>query len=599
MSFLEQIKSPADLKKLNIKELGVLAEEIRSKIVTVVKNNGGHLSSNLGSVEFIIALIYVFDFPNDKIIFDVGHQSYTYKILCGRNDLFDTIRQEGGLSGFPNIFESNYDFYTSGHAGSAISAGLGYCQGRDLSGQDYNVISVVGDGALFNGLTMEALTCDEKKPEKFLVILNDNGMSISENNSGLYKNISKLTTKKRYSKAMTALDKSIGKSFIGKWLKRFKTFIKRTLNSLSVVDMVGLNYVGVFDGHNLKQLIKLFTNFKNNPRPTLLHLKTKKGKGMDVAEEHSSEYHGVGKNLVAGKSSFSASLGKILSDIATKDEKVVAITAAMKDGTGLNEFENVYKSRFFDVGINEEHAVVLASGMALSGLKPIVCIYSTFLQRAYDEIMIDVCLQKLPVIFCIDRAGFTGEDGQTHQGLYDLSYLRSIPNLTVLCPKNVAELEDMLNYALTLNSPVAIRYCNGKIEDIEGTTKISNDNLWEVLKSGNKDYVLANGNRMINLAYKLQNICNTDFTIVNARSVKPLDEKFLQKINSSTVITLEENNVIGGFGSAISEYFANKSDVVVRSFGANDVFVEHKPVQSQMRDCGLTAENIKKELNLI
>lgn len=593
---LETIKTPQDLKKLKIKELETLCEEIRQKIIDVSNSNGGHLASSLGAVEAIVALYYVFDFPKDKLIFDVGHQAYAHKILSERKDLFDTIRKEGGLSGFPNIFESSYDAFSVGHAGTSISAALGYCSARDLKKEDYYVISFVGDASFVNGENLEAIFSSERKPEKLLVILNDNGMSISKNNNGLYKVLSKMSTKKSYSRFMRFMDKLFGWNFIGRFLKSIKAAFKRSLDSYSMLDTVGLKYVGAFDGHKIKLLIDLFKNFKENPRATLLHIKTTKGKGYDPAEKEAEKYHGVAKNMLVSNNTFSSFVGGALEELFEKDERFVVITAAMALGTGVDELQNKYPERVFDIGISEEYGVTYAAGMAVAGLKPIVCMYSTFLQRAYDQIVCDVCLQNLPVIFMIDRAGFVGADGVTHQGLYDISYLTHIPNLSLFAPKDTAELKEILEYAATLESPVAIRYPNGKNEQIYPSKPIDGENLWQVFgDSGSlhKKVALCVGPRMIKLAtevFKDENV-----TIVNARSVKPLDKKLLDEISDCKVVTMEENSLIGGFGSLVAAYYAKKgTNTFVRSFGAEDKFIEHASVDGQIEKSGISRAELKK-----
>ena len=595
MAVLEKIGEPEDIKKLTLAELNVLAEEIRERILCVVEKNGGHLSSNLGTVDLIIALYYVFDFPKDKLLFDVGHQAYAHKILSGRNGQFDTLRQENGISGFTNIFESFYDSFCAGHAGDSISAALGYCYARDALKQNYFVIDVVGDGSLFNGENMEALVSDGKKPEKFLIILNDNGMSISKNDNGLYKFISKVSTKKSYSDFMGFFSRTIGGSCIGRSLKRFKRFIKLSLNNKSVIDSVGLKYIGIFDGNNIKELIKIFKNIKESPRATFLHVKTTKGKGLPVAEEHADFYHGIGKHFNQSLNSFSDYVGNMIVEEAKKDDKICAVCAGMKDGTGLKKFAEVFPKRFTDVGIAEEHAVTLAAGMAIAGMKPVVCIYSTFLQRSYDQIMMDVCLQKLPVIFCVDRAGFVGSDGVTHQGIFDLTYLRTIPNMSVFAPKDGTELKEIFEYALTLASPVAIRYPNGEQTKFETHIPIDKDNLWETASEGGEPYVLACGCRMVKIALEAKEKSGNDFTIVNARSVKPLDANLLMKIKEKRLITMEENVVEGGFGSSVLEFY-NMKDIVpnLKIMGIKGQFVAHAAVEAQFASCNLTADDLIK-----
>ncbi len=595
MAYLENIKTPSDLKKLNIKELGILASEIRQKIISVASNNGGHLASSLGAVDAIIALYYVFDFPKDKIIFDVGHQAYAHKILSERKELFETIRTEGGLSGFPNVFESEYDAFSVGHAGTSISAALGYCTARDTLNDDYYVISFVGDASFFNGENMEAIFATEKKPKKLLVILNDNGMSISKNNNGLYKFISKSTMKKRYSKFMATMDKIFGWNFIGSFLKGVKRAFKRSLDSYSMLDTVGIKYVGAFDGHNIKLLIDLFNSYKHSPRATLLHIKTKKGKGYEPAENNADVYHGVSKSLCVSDNAFSKAVGEIAKKITEKNDKAVFLTAGMALGTGLNDLQHEKPDKVIDVGINEEYCVTYSAGLAIAGLRPFVCMYSTFLQRSYDQVMVDVCLQNLPVVFLIDRAGLVGVDGCTHQGVFDLSYLSHIPNLTILTPKNAKELEIMIDYAIELERPVAIRYPNGKAFEFEEKQEFSKENLWEIQKEGDGKIVLACGSRMLDIALKATK--NTNACVVNARSVKPLDEKLLGEFIGREMITLEDNSVIGGFGAMVLGYYAKKGvNQAVSCLGVEDKFVEHAKVDSQLKSNNLTVENLKKYL---
>ncbi|MBQ2717799.1 MAG: 1-deoxy-D-xylulose-5-phosphate synthase [Clostridia bacterium] len=595
MSLIEKIKSPSDLKQLNINELNLLADEIRELIIKVASSNGGHLASSLGAVDAIIALYYVFDFPKDKLIFDVGHQSYAHKILSERRELFETIRTEGGLSGFPNIFESEYDSFTVGHAGTSIAASLGYAASREKLCEDYYIISFVGDGSFFNGENLEALFSSEHKPEKLLIILNDNGMSISKNTNGLYKSISKISMKKRYSNFMGFMDKIFGWNFIGKGLKRIKKSFKRSIGNLSYLDNVGVKYLGAFDGNNIKLLVKLLTDYKNSPRTTLLHIKTKKGKGFESAENKSEFFHGVSKDLSQSVNTFSQSAGVFVQKLAEKYEKINVICAGMTLGTGMQDFSVNFKDRYHDVGISEEFAVTFAAGMAISGLRPIVCMYSTFLQRSYDQIMVDVCLQNLPVIFLIDRAGLVGSDGSTHQGVFDLSYLRHMPNMTVLTPKDTIELNEMLEFAYSLNSPVAIRYPNGEFEDYSERLSISKDNLWEVVKNGGNNCILASGARMLKLA--LEATKEIDATVVNARTVKPLDEKLLLKLKDMNIITLEDNVKIGGFGSAVLEFYSSQNiPKSVNILGVEDRFIEHATVKSQLISNGLTVENVKSLL---
>lgn len=589
---LDTVKTPADVKKLNIKQLEALADEIRNRVVDVVGKNGGHLASNLGVAELIVALYYSFDFPKDKLIFDVGHQCYAHKILSGRNELFDTLRQENGLNGFPDISESEFDAFGAGHAGSSLSACLGYCAARDAIGEDYYVIDVVGDASLFNGENLEAITSSDVKPKKFIVIVNDNGMSISKNDNGLYKIMSTVTTRKTYGKVMDFFSRTIGESFIGKGLKKFKNWIKRSLNGLSVIDSLGFKYVGIFNGNKMSELIRILKNVKNSDRGVILHLRTVKGKGLADAEKHAEIYHGVGKNFKSSKCTFSDSVGKLLIEEAEKDPKLTAICAGMKDGTGLKDFAAAYPDRFFDVGIAEEHAVTFAAGQAIGGLKPVVCIYSTFLQRSYDQIMQDVCIQNLPVIFMIDRAGAVGNDGATHQGLFDISYLKMLPNMKIFSPKDTVELKMIFDYCKKLSSPCAIRYPNGSNCDFEKHLPLESS-LWEYYGDTEKNIVLCVGARTLAVAEKAKNLTDKKFTIVNCRSIKPLDEKFLSALDGKNVITLEENVLSGGFGSSVAEFFANKNiNAKLHIIAFPDKFIRHAETARQLETAGLTAENI-------
>ena len=590
MSILQDIGTSADLKKLNIDQLKNLAEEIRTEILGVTKQNGGHLSSNLGIVETTIALHYVFDLPTDKLIFDVGHQCYTHKLLSGRGgDLFKTIRKKGGISGFPDVEESPYDAFSTGHAGTSISAGLGMCNARDKLGQDYQVITLVGDGSLANGLNLEALNAQISKPKNYIVILNDNGMSISKNKNGFYKFISRSTTKTGYVKSKNRFKKIFGNSFITKFFRKIKNFLKRAFNRNNYFENLGFKYVGVFDGNDLKEMINILSRVKERSKDTaiFLHIKTTKGKGFDVAEENADTYHGVSRNFESASGGFGAQLGNTLNSVIQEDDRVVAITAGMKDGTGLALVENVNPKNFIDVGIAEEYAVTLSAGMAIGGLKPVVAIYSTFMQRAYDQMLHDVCVQNLPVVFCLDRAGMVGEDGKTHQGLFDLSFLSHLPNLTILTPACESELDGALKYALSLNSPVAIRYPK------KGNGEGNFDNgKWSYIRQG-KDYtVLAIGPRMINLGLELSK--EIDCSVVAVRSVKPLDNGLLDGINGE-IITLEENVLAGGFGQIISAYYSDRGiGRRIFRFGVKDEFIKHQSVEQQLEDAGLTVENIKR-----
>jgi len=600
VSILDGVFKVEDLKKLNIKELSNLSNELREKILETTKKTGGHLSSNLGIVETTLAIHYVFDLPTDKLIFDVGHQCYAHKILSGRLEKFSTIRQDGGISGFPSKDESEYDVFTTGHAGTSISSSIGLCMARDKLNDDYSVITVVGDGSLVNGLNLEAITSKKTKPKNLLVILNDNGMSISSNINGLYQAISKGTTKKGYVKSKNAFKKVFRNSFITKFFRKIRNFIKRLVNKGISCEQFGFKYVGVVDGNDVKQMVKILSRVKETmkDRAVFLHVKTQKGKGFEEAEEHSDVYHGVGKNLDTSGGDFSDALGEKLNQIIEKDKSVIAITAGMKDGTGLKVVEEKNKDNFLDVGIAEEYAVTLASGMAKGGLKPVVAIYSTFMQRAYDQVMHDVCLQNLPVVFCLDRSGFSGADGATHQGLYDLSFLTHLPNMTVLAPSSDCELKTALDYALSLNKPVAIRYPKNCSKASREITPFENS-LWDVLDEGenSKICILAVGPRMIDLAFKVKEKLGVAVTIVNARCVKPLDERLLEKVADKKIITLEENSQIGGFGALVQNYYSSLGrGTTVIPFGAKDEFVLHGKIENQLINSGLTADYIVSKL---
>jgi 1-deoxy-D-xylulose-5-phosphate synthase len=594
MKILDGINHIKDIKNLSVKQLEELCAEIREEIISVVKQNGGHLSANLGIVELTIALYYTFDFPTDKLIFDVGHQCYAHKILSGRRKDFSSIRTKGGLSGFPDREESEFDAFTTGHAGNSIAVSLGYATARNSLKENYFVVNVVGDGSFSNGLNLEALTSSEYKPNKYITVFNDNGMSISKNKNGLYRVLSKTTAKKAYRKNKRAIKKVFGNSFITRGLARFRDFIKRVLNKKNYIEQFGYKYVGIEDGNDLKGLIKTLSIIKETSldRAIFLHVKTTKGKGLGVAEERADVYHGVGKDMASKTGTFSNALGKTLCSIIEKDKKVIAITAAMKDGTGLSVVKEKFPDNFIDVGIAEEYAVTMAGGIASGGAKPVVAIYSTFMQRAYDQILSDVCMQNLPVVFCLDRSGLVGEDGKTHQGVFDLSFLSHLPNITVLAPSCVAELEKALEYALTLSSPVAIRYPKSGPNKREYVSAYKPDK-WNVLKEGKGDVViLAVGPNCCDLA--LEYAKDKDITVVSCGVIKPLDTKTLNKYRSKTIITIEENSAIGGFGSLVCAYFSGDNATTVKVMGVKDEFIKHASIKEQFKEAGLTIENLSE-----
>lgn len=602
MSILQTAHDQKSLKQLDNKNLEALCDEIRAEIIKTVNVSGGHLSANLGVVELTVALCKVFDFPKDKIIFDVGHQCYAYKLLTDRYENFSTIRSGGGISGFPDLSESEYDSGFSGHAGTSIAAGLGYCYARDKKGEDYYVITLTGDASLFNGENFEAISFQGKKPNKFLVVLNDNRMSIGQNGNGLYKAISNFTTKKFYKKTNAFLGRTIGNCFIGKFLKHVKHGLKRTLSINTVTDKLGLKYVGVYDGHDIKELVKILIRIRDGGEPALLHVRTVKGKGYTPAETDCTLYHGVSANLLSLQSEFSGAVSGVLEEALLTYPDVTAITAGMCEGTGLKDFAEKHPQNFVDVGIAEELAVTYAAGIAAGGGTPVVFMYSTFLQRAYDQIINDVCMQNLPVVFCIDRAGVVGSDGKTHQGAFDLSYLSTAPNLTVLCPKNVAELKSCVLTALKLKSPVAVRYPNGKIPcrvASLGEKENLGENLkWEVLSGDDKNEFafFACGPRTIDIALAAAEKINA--AVINARVIKPLDKQTLKRFCGAKIITIEENTLIGGFGSAVLSFYAELSALEktampkIKTLGLKDEFISCDSIENQLKQNGLTPENV-------
>ena len=596
MAILERINVGADVKKLNIKELEILSGELRKEILKVTAKNGGHLASNLGVVETTVSLYNIFDFNKDKLIFDVGHQCYAHKILSGRKEQFSTIRTDGGISGFPSRAESDCDAFIAGHAGTSIAAGIGFCEARDKLKEDYTVISLVGDASIVNGLNLEALSVKGEKPKNFIVILNDNGMSISKNQNGLYRYLSKTTTKRSYVVGKKTIRKVFRDSFVTKLLVKFKNFIKRLIGNSNYFEQQGFKYVGVVDGNNITELVKTLSRVKlaAKEKAILLHVKTTKGKGFIKAEEQADVYHGVGAKLVCEQGDFSVCLGQSLCEMIDDDDKIVAITAGMKDGTGLSAVEKAHPKNFIDVGIAEEYAVTSAAGMAAGGLKPFVAIYSTFLQRAYDQIMHDVCLQNLPLVFCLDRAGLVGKDGCTHQGVFDLSYLLHLPNLTVIAPNSRSELREALLFAKELNAPVAIRYPKSSGEERIHSSLL--DAPWEVVADGDGDVILAVGPKMLDLALKAKKE-KQNLKIISVRVLKPLCVSILEEIKDKKIITLEENSFVGGFGSYVASYYSTSGNTVsVVSLGVKDEFIPHGSIDNQLAVNGLTVENILSRL---
>ena len=585
-----------EIRGCKAKDAERYAQELRDRLLETVREHGGHLSSNLGTVELTLALYAVFDFPKDKLIFDVGHQSYAHKLLTGR-DLSD-LRQRGGTSGFPDPEESEYDAFVAGHSGTSVAAGLGMCAARDLRGEQYKVVSFIGDASLGNGTALEAVFSSEKKPEDFVVVLNDNGMSIDKNHSALYRSISKMTAKRRYRTFNSFLSRTFKETgAFGRKLRRIKYTLKGWFNKNDFFERCGFKYIGPVNGHDLHELIEVLTDIRKLHEPVILHAVTIKGRGYEAAEAEPARFHGVRRNFADGENSFSVALGRLMCERAASDPALVAVTAAMTDGVGLAEFAEKFPQRLFDAGICEESAVTMAAGMAKGGLVPVVCIYSTFLQRAYDQIVHDVCLQNLPVIFCIDRAGFVGADGKTHQGLLELSALRAVPNLSLFAPKDCAELADVFDYARSKGTPCAIRYPNGYAPNLGSRQKIGDYYLWETLSDGDDVVVLASGARAVSRALEAKKKSGVDCKVINCRTVKPLDERVLREIAGKKILTFEEGYLCGGFGAAVAEYYASCAQPVrLKIMGAENKFVPHATAEEQARDCRLTAEDLARKI---
>jgi len=591
---LDSINSPADLKKLTYKELEALSKELRDYVIKVVSENGGHLASNLGVVELTLALHRVFDTPKDKIVWDVGHQSYIHKIVTGRRESFVTLRKRGGISGFPKREESVYDVFETGHSSTSISAALGMAKARDLAGDDYSVVAVIGDGALTGGMSFEAMNHAGDFPTNFIVILNDNEMSISHNIGGLSNYLSRLRTVPAYFKLKNELETILNKiPIVGKSMFKLAERLRDWLKYLVVpgifFEELGFKYFGPIDGHDIRKLEGVIKRAKSyNGYPVLIHVVTVKGKGYSIAENKPQTYHGISPFFIENgelkakrvKKTYSDIFGDTILELAENNKKIVAVSAAMCEGTGLSGFASKYKDRFFDVGIAEQHATTFCAGLAAAGLKPIFAVYSTFLQRAYDQVLHDVCMQNLNVVFAIDRAGIVGSDGETHQGVFDITYLRHIPNITIMSPKDGSELRNMLRFAVTLEGPSAIRYPRGNAREYDFPHNALEFGKSEVLLEGEDGVIIAEGNmffRALEVCGKLKE-AEKNFTLVNARFVKPLDKELLLKLSKKfkIIYTIEDNIVSGGFGSSILEFFSQyKAHVDVRIIGYDDSFIPH------------------------
>ena len=608
---LDKINGPDDVKKLNETELRELAEEIRSFLIEKISHTGGHLASNLGVVELTIALYLAFDLPKDKIIWDVGHQSYTHKILSGRKDDFDGLRQYGGLSGFPKRKESPFDAFDTGHSSTSISAGLGMAQGRDVLGEEYSIVSVIGDGALTGGMAYEALNNAARLKKNFIIVLNDNKMSISENVGGISRYLSNLRADEGYNLLKKNVAGTLAKvPMIGNdlvdTLLRTKNSIKQFLIPGMWFENMGITYLGPVDGHDVKGLAKIFSEAKKINHAVLIHVMTKKGKGYRPAERNPSSFHGVEPfDIETGKPlgqklypSYTDVFSREICKIAETNEKLVAVTAAMPDGTGLKRFSRLYPQRFFDVGIAEEHAVTSAAGMAAAGLKPVVVVYSSFLQRAYDQIVHDVCIQNLPVVFCVDRAGLVGSDGETHQGIFDLTYLSSIPNMSVIAPKNLWELREMLQFAVDYEGPMAIRYPRGQayrgLKEFLAPVEYKKS---EILYDEDSIALLAVGS-MVSTAEHIRTKLKEEghsCTLVNGRFIKPVDTDVVDYLarNHRCIVTLEENVLRGGYGERITDYVQKHYPAIrVVNIALPDAYVEHGNVSKLRSDLGIDSDSI-------
>ena len=612
---LEKIKQPNDIKQISMEQLPKLAEEIRQFLLEHLSKTGGHLASNLGAVELTMALHYVFQLPEDKIIWDVGHQSYTHKILTGRKDGFDQLRMLGGMSGFPKRSESPCDAFDTGHSSTSISAGVGYVCARDLQKQDYHVISVIGDGALTGGMAYEALNNASSLKKNFIIILNDNEMSISENVGGISGYLSNMRTAESYHGLKTGVKNGLNKiPGIGpaavKRIHKTKDSIKRLVIPGMFFEDMGLTYLGPVNGHDCSRMIQVFQEAKKVQGPVLIHVKTEKGRGYEPAMRHPARFHGTsafdlehGLPLSSsGKANYTDIFSTVMRKFGDREEKVVAVTAAMPDGTGLKRFRNMFPERFFDVGIAEEHAVTFAAGLALGGMIPVVAVYSSFLQRAVDQIIEDVCLQNLHVIFAVDRAGLVGSDGETHQGCFDLTYLSMIPNMTVMAPKNKWELSDMMKFAVQYQGPIAIRYPRGEAYDgLEEYREPICKGRSEVLFEG-KDIALLAVGSMVKTGVQVRKMLMEDGenpTLVNARFVKPLDEKLLSQLaeQHKLFVTMEENVAAGGFGSQVADYMRRMHpEVRVLTIALPDSFIEHGNPEKLKEKAGIDGVSVYRKI---
>lgn len=608
---LELINGPEDIKKLTNQELSILSQEIRDFLIEKISQTGGHLASNLGVVELTMALFLAFDLPEDKVIWDVGHQSYTHKILSGRRADFDELRQYGGMSGFPKRKESPCDCFDTGHSSTSISAGLGLAQARDVLGRENFVVSVIGDGALTGGMAYEALNNAARMKKNFIIVLNDNNMSISENVGGMSKYLNSIRTGegyldlKKYVNNILSRVPVVGEQLIDK-ISRTKNGIKQLLIPGMLFENMGITYLGPVDGHNVKSLSRAFREAKKLDHTVLVHVITKKGKGYAPAEKNPSKFHGVDPfDILTGQSknkkkhsSYTDVFSKTICRLAEKDRTIVAVTAAMPDGTGLKRFSRLYPDRFFDVGIAEEHGVTSAAGMAAGGLKPVVAVYSSFLQRGFDQILHDVCIQNLPVVFCVDRAGLVGSDGETHQGIFDLSYLTSIPNMSVFAPKNRWELEDAIEFAISADRPFAVRYPRGEayrgLKDYRAPIEYGKG---EILYEESDIALLAVGSMVSTAEHVRQKLKAEGWncTLANGRFIKPFDEELVERLakNHWLLVTMEENVLQGGYGLMVTRYLQEHyPQVKVMNIALPDSYVEHGNVTLLRKSLGIDSDSV-------
>lgn len=612
---LDQIQNVNDIKNLTEEEIDTLQDEIRTFLVDSIAKTGGHLASNLGVIELTMALHLSFDLTKDKIVWDVGHQSYTHKILTGRKDGFEHLREYGGMSGFPKTEECEADSFNTGHSSTSISAGLGLAEAREITGQDYFVISVIGDGALTGGMAFEALNNASRMKTNFIIVLNDNNMSISENVGGLSKYLNDFRTADAYMDLKDGVVNSLSKipvygDRIVRKIRNAKSGIKQLFVPGMFFEEMGITYLGPVDGSDIKAMRRAFAEAKRVRGPVLVHVLTKKGNGYVPAERHPARFHGTAPfDIETGvplhkqsKAHYTDVFSTVMKKMGEREPKLVAITAAMTDGTGLKRFRNLYPERFFDVGIAEEHAVTFAAGMAKSGLKPVFAVYSSFLQRAYDQILHDVCLQNLPVVFAIDRAGLVGKDGATHQGIFDLSYLATIPNLTIMAPKNKWELSDMLKFAIAADTPMAIRYPRGDACDLwkEKRAPIESGKA-EVLCEGTEVALFAIGS-MVETAWKVMEKLQErgiSATVVNARFAAPLDKECICGLAQKhrLLVTLEENVASGGMGEHVAALLMEEqSRIKLLRIAVPDTFVEHGDVDTLYCVLGMDADTVTNRI---